>query len=188
MKKMILSLAAAGILGTAGAAMVELNGTFEKCTATPQGVVMPEGWDVNKGVSKGAEVRATRDEDGKRNGFFGVKVDVEKDGSAYMHKWQSINVKKGDVVTIKVWVKGKGKVACGFYCNNEKGAFLCTIASPMKDVDSEEWVEYEAVHTIDGVNNDKIVPSSIIPVIYVGGDSRVALDDYSFDLASSSAQ
>lgn len=169
---------------------IDMNGDFEKCKADSNGVILPEGWLINKGVTKKSEIQITKETDEVRGGKFALRIENEKDGTAYLMKWQQVSVKPGDKINLTVWAKGKGRIALGFITNGipegrKNSVFLGTSAWPVKPVASEDkWVETKNSYTITELKKDGMVCGSLTltPVIYVEKDAELYLDDYTFEL------
>lgn len=167
------------------AAEIDINGDFEKCTASSTGIILPEGWIINKVASKKAEVYITREPDSVRNGFFALQVEVEEGGSMYLMKYQTrIEARPGDQVELSVWGTGSGKLALGFIQNGVRdgqgGIFLGTIIQQGKEFAPEEdWSQQRFAYTIKEQKKNEFLYEqfTVNPVIYVNDKADMLLDD-----------
>lgn len=186
--KVLPALLLCSAMSFAGA--IDVNGDFEKCTASATGIILPEGWIINQGVSKNAEVYITREPDYVRNGFFALHLEVEEGGTMYLMKFQNgIEAKPGDRVEFSIWGSGKGKVALGFIQNaarkGKSGIFLGTVMLPGKELSgSEDWVQHRFVYELQKKEKDKVQYEyfSLIPVIYVQNKADILLDDMTMEM------
>ncbi len=169
---------------------IDINGDFEKCKADSNGVILPEGWEINKSLTKKSEIRITKKTDEVRGGKFALCIENEKDGIAYFMNWQQqVSVKPGDKINFSIWVKGKGRIALGFIqygipAGQKNSVFLGSFAAPIRPVASEDtWVETSNTYTVAEPRKDGKVCGSLtlIPIIYVK-DAEFYLDDYTFEL------
>ena len=189
-KRLFAALVVFLTAGTLCAEKIDMNGDFEKCKPDSNGVILPEGWIINKGISKKSEIQITKEPDEIRNGKFALRIENEKDGTAYIMKWQPVEVGPGDKIQCSVWVKGKGKIALEFITNGvlegqKNSDFLGSSAWPVKQLNSETtWVETNNTYSVKEIKKDNKVYSklSVIPIIYVENEAELCLDDYTFEL------
>lgn len=189
-KKFFTALAVCLAAGTLFAEKIDMNGDFEKCKPDSNGVILPEGWIINKGITKKSEIRITRNPDEIRNGKFALRIENEKDGNAYFMKWQPVDVAPGDKIQCSIWAKGQGKLALGFITygfheGQKDGEFLGSTVWPVKQLNSgSSWVETNHTYTVEeGKKDNKVYARlSVIPVIYVDNEAEFSLDDYTFEL------
>lgn len=183
MKLLLPHLFLLSIMAFAG--VIDINGDFEKCTASSTGIILPEGWIINRGVSKNAEVYITREPDFVRNGFFALHMEVEESGAMYLMKYQTrIEVHPGDRVEFSIWVSGSGKVALGFIQNGiserQNGAFLGTVMQQGNEIAAgESWIQQHFVYVIEKWEKGDVqyAQFTLHPVIYVKNKADVLLDD-----------
>lgn len=173
--------------GSVYAEKIDMNGDFEKCKPDSNGIILPEGWQINKGCTKKSESRIVKETDEIRGGKFALYIENEPGGTAFLMKVQSVKVKPGDRVQCSIWAKGKGKIALGFITNGgEKyNVFLGTSAGPLKPVDRKNtWTQTANTYTVAEIkkNGDLYSKFAIIPVIYVQDNAELYLDDYTLEI------
>lgn len=163
---------------------IEVNGGFEHCTASKSGIILPEGWLINAGVSKNALAYITREPDCLRTGKFALQIEVERGGTMYLMKFHNLKARAGDAIKLSVWSMGKGKLALGFIQNSsapgKHDVFLGTMMKPCSQINSEEqWVESQFTYSIENKSKDKTnyEDFTLSPVIYVNDKADLLLDD-----------
>lgn len=168
---------------------IDMNGDFEKCKPDPSGIILPEGWLINKTISRKCEILITKEKDEVRNGKFALRIENESDGKAYLMKWQPVTVQPGDRIKCSIWARGKGKIALGFLTygtpeGRKNSDFLGTTAWPLKMVNHPDaWKETGNVYTVAQMKKDNVAYTKLIliPVIYVENGAELCLDDYTFE-------
>ena len=162
--------------------MPALNGGFEKCQPTSQGVILPTNWLVDKSVTKNGAAAATMKTNEVRNGKFALRVETEPEGRIYVFNgFEKLKVDKGDKVRFSIWGKGSGTFRIGYYCNglkNGKPSFLTTVLGKNCNPDKDKWQQFEYEFTVVPVSSAKAMPDTLRLVIYVpAGDSELFFDD-----------
>lgn len=187
MKKLILSLSVISAI-TLAAAEIPCNGNFEKCKADKKGTLMPEGWVINHGQTRKAEMQLTNDDGAAHGGKFAFDFEVEKGGQAFIMYWKPQPIKPGDKLTISAFAKGTGSFQLGYILygvpEGGKNSFLWTSSlGKFKPVEAQYKQFKKVVKFQQPVKNGKKCSNVVlIPVIIVDGGSTLLLDDYSISI------
>lgn len=191
MNKLILSLATLTALSIS-AAEIPCNGDFEKCTPAKNGILMPEGWEINKGQTKKAEVQNTNEEGAAHKGKFALDFEVEKGGQAFLTYWGKTNAKVNlkDKVKMSAYVKGSGSFSLAYILygvpEGGKHTFMWTAIVGKFKASGDQYQKFEKEITLRSFKKNGKECSNVMlyPVILVHGDSTLLMDDYTVTITS----
>lgn len=176
------------------AEQVNKNGDFEKCKADRAGNLMPEGWSINKGLSKKFVVTVTKEKEDVHGGNFALETETEKDGKLFLTDWKGIALVPGDTLDISVFAKGTGTFQVGYILygiadGEKKDAFLTTVASPKMVPNEDNYKKFTHRRNITKVVKNKKTYNKLFayPVIMVSADSCVFFDDFVINKTSKTA-
>ena len=101
--KIILTALLASALLVLSAEQVNKNGDFEKVKTVGSGTMIPEGWIINKGLSKKFTVTMSREKEDVHGGAFAMEIETEKDGTLFLMNWVPFEVKEGDILEFSIF-------------------------------------------------------------------------------------
>lgn len=194
MKKIFAAALALGLL-TLSAEQVNKNGDFEKCKADSAGNLMPEGWTINKGLSKKYAITMSKEKEDVHGGNFAMEVETEQGGTLFLMNWQPIPVKEGDILKFSVYAKGEGSFRTGYLMHGvpeggKNKTFLWTVASKPMKPNEEGYKQFSDSQKIAKLVKNKKQHHDVIaiPVIIIGAKSNILLDDFVVDQTKAPAK
>lgn len=171
---------------------LEVNGGFERVVASRTGQVMPDGWLLNRPVSRDCTVLISKNPSEVRTGNFALWLEGESGTSqAYLMRYASrMTVKPGDVLRMSVWAQGKGEVSLGVIASGtipgtSQTLGPRTLAGQRIAVDSpESWQKCEFSIAVQPIRKNDLVFTdlSYVPIIYTLNMDVLLLDDCTFVL------
>ncbi|MBR2440962.1 MAG: hypothetical protein IKB25_12250 [Lentisphaeria bacterium] len=188
MKKLLITAVTAAFFGL-NAEIVNSNGDFEKCKADKAGNLMPEGWGINKGLSKKFTLTMAKEKEDVHGGNFAMETETEGSGTLFLINWKAIPVKTGDTLKFTIYAKGEGTFRIGYLMHGvpegaKNSVFLWTVASKgMKPVEGE-YKQFTYTAKISPLIKNKKLHHNVsaFPVLIIDKNSNILLDDLVVDL------
>ena len=162
------------------------NGNFEICVPDHTGTPMPRNWISNRVVTKMGKARLTREPGCFRSGSFGLLTETEEGGCLSFRSLKTIPAKPGEFIEMEIWAKGTGSFALQYIVygadDPKRSVFLSTLGAGRQQKASDDaWkrhavkVKFVPPKKAEG----KFTKFTILPVIFVGGNSEILFDDFS---------
>lgn len=141
---------------------------------------IPSLWTINTGFKQNngmgtLQIISESAQDGKSC------LMIKNEAKQFFHlHGKAIGVDPGAVIKMSAYAKGKGSFSLSVYTYNAKNAFLVSVYSNAVKVDASNWEKKDFELTVPANEfGDKGKVANICPVIMVGLDSEIYIDNFS---------